>query len=43
MEHRFREWLDTAGHYNPKNRFWIDLWDPKLLRICEDIDLDNHP
>jgi hypothetical protein len=39
MEHSFKDWTDVKGHHDSKNPFWINLWDPKLLRICEDIDL----
>ena len=36
--------MDATGHYHEtKTSFWIGLWDPELLRICEDIDLDDHP
>jgi hypothetical protein len=43
IEHRFRDWVDAKGHDGSKNPFWIDLWDPELLMICEDINLDDHP
>jgi len=44
LEHRFFDWMDATGHYHEtKTSFWIGLWDPELLRICEDIDLDDHP
>lgn len=37
----FRQALYYLGI--PQKQFWIDLWDPHLLRCCEDPNLDYHP
>jgi hypothetical protein len=44
IEHRFNDWKDTRGYYAEKEHpFWIDLWDPELLRKCEEENQDDHP
>jgi hypothetical protein len=44
IEHRFNDWKDARGYYAEKEHpFWIDLWDPELLRKCEEENQDDHP
>jgi len=43
MLHRYQDWVEARGHQDGKNPFWIDLWNPELLRSCEEKDLDDHP
>jgi predicted transcriptional regulator len=44
IEHRFYDWKDARGYYVEKEHpFWIDLWDPELLRKCEVENQDDHP
>ncbi len=43
MLHWYRDWVDAKGYQDEKNPFWIDLWNPELLRSCEEKDLDGHP
>ncbi len=43
MLHRYQDWVDAKGYQDEKNPFWIDLWNPELLRSCEEKDLDDHP
>jgi hypothetical protein len=43
-EHRFNDWKEARGYYAEKEYpFWIDLWDPELLRKCEEENQDDHP
>jgi hypothetical protein len=44
IEHRFNNWKEARGYYAEKEHpFWIDLWDPELLRKCEEENQDDHP
>jgi hypothetical protein len=44
IEHRFNNWKEARGYYAEKDYpFWIDLWDPELLRKCEEENQDDHP
>jgi hypothetical protein len=44
IEHRHKDWNDARGYYNEKEHpFWIDLWDPELLRKCKYENQDDHP
>jgi len=44
IEHRFNDWKGARGYYAEKEHpFWIDLWDPELLRKCEEENQDDHP
>jgi hypothetical protein len=44
IEHRFNDWKEARGYYAEKDHpFWIDLWDPELLRKCKEKNQDDHP
>ena len=44
IEHRFNDWKEARGYYaDEEYPFWIDLWDPELLRKCEEENQDDHP
>ena len=43
IEHRFNDWKEARGYYAEKEYpFWIDLWDPELLRKCKEENQDDH-
>ena len=44
IEHRFNDWKEARGYKSEEEYpFWIDLWDPELLRKCKEENQDDHP